>query len=88
VALLLSCPLNCLPLVSHNVLKPNPLPRASPAISEDAEKRIPVGSPRKRFAGTHYKVDNYKGRRVLGMEEPSLEESVVELVVQVLKMEK
>ena len=60
---------------------------SSPAISAEAKKRIPIGSPGTRLAGTHYKVENSKAKRILGMEEPSLEETIVDLVVQLLEME-
>ena len=60
----------------------------SPAISAEVKKRIPLGNPGMRLAGTHYKVANSKAKMLLGLAEPSLEETIVELVVQLLEMEK
>jgi nucleoside-diphosphate-sugar epimerase len=61
---------------------------SSPAISAEVKKRIPIGSPGTTLAGTHYKVENSKAKRILGMEEPSLKETVVALVGHLLEMEK
>jgi hypothetical protein len=60
---------------------------ASSTISEETKKRIQVDSPGKRLAETHYKVDNEKAKEVLGLEEPSLEETVIELAIQLLDMD-
>ncbi|KAH6680654.1 hypothetical protein B0J14DRAFT_579066 [Halenospora varia] len=61
---------------------------ASPLLPQEAKKRIPVGSPGKRLGGTHYKVDNSKAGRILGVEGPKLDDTVVELVQQLLSYEK
>lgn len=60
----------------------------SSAISEAAKKRVPVGVPGTRIADQHYKVDNRKCKEILQLEEPSLEDTVVKLVEQILDMEK
>jgi NADPH-dependent methylglyoxal reductase len=57
-------------------------------IPEAAKKRIPVGVPEKRLADTHYKADKRKAKKILGIESPSLEETVIELAQQLLEFEK
>ncbi|KAL3418230.1 NAD-dependent epimerase dehydratase [Phlyctema vagabunda] len=61
---------------------------ASEEVSEETKKRIPVGEPSKRLSATHYKVDNSKAKKVLGLHDSSLMETVIELVKQLLEMEK
>lgn len=61
---------------------------ASSAIPEAAKERVPKGVPEKRLCETHYKVDNRKAKEILELESSSLEETVIELVQQLLKLEK
>lgn len=60
---------------------------ASPEISESARKRVPLGIPDKRISSSHYKVNNEKATKILGIESPSLDETIVQLVQQLLKFE-
>ncbi len=59
----------------------------SPSITTAVKARVPRGKPGARLTRTHYKVANTKAKQTLGLEDPSLEETVVELVLQLLEVE-
>jgi hypothetical protein len=58
-----------------------------PEISEGVKKSVPVGEPGKRLGDKHYKVDGSKAVETLKLEEPSLENNVLGLLQQLLKLE-
>lgn len=61
---------------------------SSSEISEEIKQRVPVGEVGKRLSSTHYKVDNSKAKKLLGFGDYSLQKTVVDLVNQLVKMEK
>lgn len=63
----------------------------STAIPEDAKSRVPVGVPGERLRGKVFSADGSKVAETLGLDftqlGESLEETVVDLVLQLLKLE-
>lgn len=59
----------------------------SSKLGDEVKERIPIGEPGKRLTGMHFTVDCQKARGILNLEEPLLENTVIELVEQLLEME-
>ncbi|KAL7948001.1 hypothetical protein V8C42DRAFT_271463 [Trichoderma barbatum] len=63
--------------------------RASPLISKDDKKLIPVGRPGQNYPGPDvYEVDNSKSKKILGLTYRSFEESIVDAAVNMLEVRK
>jgi hypothetical protein len=61
---------------------------SSAAISQATKERVPIGQPGQRLSGKHYKVDSKKASSILELVSPTLESTIVELVEQLLEIEK